>query len=187
MSDSAQQVNHEAEILFDRFARFYDSDYRNYDDDLATISQLAEEANGPILELGCGTGRVLAPLAALGFAVTGVDISPALLEIARAKVRSTESTAHTTLLHADLRTFALKSQKMALAVCTSNTLMHLTTPADQLAVLQNAYRHLDTGGMLLVDCFNPDVARLTQVSGINELADQCLDEQTNEIGRATCK
>ncbi|MFN8443604.1 MAG: class I SAM-dependent methyltransferase [Caldilineaceae bacterium] len=178
MSDSTQQVNHEAETPFDRFARFYDSDYRNYDDDLAAISQLAEEADGPILELGCGTGRVLAPLAALGFAVTGVDISSALLEVARAKVRSTESSARTTLLHADLRTFELQNKKMALAVCTSNTLMHLTTPADQLAVLQNAHRHLDTGGLLLIDCFNPDVARLTQVNGITELADQWVDEQT---------
>jgi SAM-dependent methyltransferase len=66
---------------FDAFARYYDADYRNYDADVDLILTLADEsAGGPILELGCGTGRVLLPLAdAQGHAVTGVDISPALL------------------------------------------------------------------------------------------------------------
>lgn len=179
MPETIQSPHAESARLFDRFARFYDDDYRNYDDDLAAISQLAEEADGPILELGCGTGRVLTPLATLGYPITGIDLSPALLEVARAKLRSTTPAPNATLLGGDLRTFDLPSKEFAFAVCTSNTLMHLNTPEDQLTVLRNAHRHLRPNGLLLIDCFNPDVARLNEINGVTELADQWLDEQTN--------
>lgn len=163
---------------FDRFARFYDADYRNYADDLALIADLAAEQGDPLLELGCGTGRVLVPLAAAGHTITGIDISPALLEIAQTKVRNTPHATHTTLVQADLRTFDLPSKAFAFAFCTSNTLMHLTTQAEQLAVLRNAQRHLQPGGLLLIDLFNPDLARLLAISGLTELADQWTDQTT---------
>jgi SAM-dependent methyltransferase len=51
---------------FDRFARFYDGDYRHYDEDLDLIGHYAGEHGDPILELGCGTGRVLLSLARAG-------------------------------------------------------------------------------------------------------------------------
>ena len=72
---------------FDAFAAYYDADYRHYDEDVDCILTLAEEAGGPVLELGCGTGRLLLPLAAQGHAVTGVDLSPALLAIAAASCK----------------------------------------------------------------------------------------------------
>ena len=144
---------------FDRFARFYDGDYRHYDDDLAALLDLAAESGEPILELGCGTGRVLLPLAKASHTVTGVDISPALLDLARQKLRSTHHAARITLIEADLRTFDLPQKAFAFAFCTSNTLMHLTTQADQLAVLRNAHRHLAPGGLLFIDLFNPDLPR----------------------------
>jgi SAM-dependent methyltransferase len=158
--------------IFDRFARFYDADYRHYQDDLDLILDLADQTGDPILELGCGTGRVLAPLLDVGHTITGVDISPVLLEVAREKTRNTQHATRCTLHQADLRTFDLPDKTFAFAFCTSNTLMHLTTQADQLAVLRNAHRHLRPGGLLLIDLFNPDVARLHTVNGIMELADQ---------------
>ncbi len=131
-----------------------------------------------MLELGCGTGRLLLPLAAAGFQVAGVDISPALLEIARSKLEQHQLSGKVDLQRADLRTFQLDDQRFAFAFCTSNTLMHLTTPADQLAVLHNAHHHLEEDGLLLIDLFNPDVQRLTQVQGVQELADRWIDEET---------
>ena len=163
---------------FDRFARFYDDDYRHYQDDLDLILDLADQTGDPILELGCGTGRVLLPLLKAGHTVTGVDISPALLELARTKTRNTQHVTHISLHQADLRTFDLPAKAFAFAFCTSNTLMHLNTQADQLAVLRNAYRHLRPGGFLLLDLFNPDVARLHTVNGVMELADQWDDPAT---------
>lgn len=164
--------------IFDRFAHFYDADYRHYDEDLGLLAELAAEQGDPILELGCGTGRVLVPLAAAGHTITGIDISPALLEIAQTKIRNTQYARQTTLVEADLRTFTLPTPDFAFAFCTSNTLMHLTTQADQLQVLRNTYAHLRDDGLLLLDLFNPDVARLTAVNGLMELADQWSDPAT---------
>lgn len=162
--------------IFDRFARFYDADYRNYIDDLDAILDLAAECGDPILELGCGTGRVLLPVTAAGHTITGVDISPALLEVARQKVRMAHCESQTSLVRADLRTFDLPQKNFTFAFCTSNTLMHLTTQADQLVVLRNAHRHLQPDGLLLIDLFNPDLPRLLAVNGLQELADQWADE-----------
>lgn len=180
--------------LFDAFARFYDADYRHYTDDLPLIADLADEQGDPILELGCGTGRVLIPLAAAGHTITGVDISPALLAVARGKgqaaggegreARSVVApcsallASRITLHEGDLRTFDLPAKDFAFAFCTSNTLMHLTTQADQLAVLHNTYRHLRAKGLLLIDLFNPDLARLLAVNGLTELADQWVEPET---------
>jgi SAM-dependent methyltransferase len=167
--------------LFDRFARFYDEDYRHYDDDVAAILHLAQEMDGPVLELGCGTGRLLVPLAAVGLPVTGVDISPALLAKARAKLETVPSRDQVALVEADLRTLALPQQEFAFAFCTSNTLMHLADAAGQLAVLERAAAHLRPGGLLLIDLFNPDIGRLIEVNGVTELADQWVREDGTEV------
>ena len=163
---------------FDRFARFYDADYRHYDDDLEAILELAVECGDPILELGCGTGRVLVPLAEAGHTITGIDISPALLAVARGKTRNTQWTSRITFVEADLRTFDLPQKDFAFAFCTSNTLMHLPTREEQLTVLCNAHRHLRSEGLLLIDLFNPDLPRLLATNGLQELADQWEDAET---------
>ncbi len=164
--------------MFDHFARFYDHDYRNYDDDLDGIVELALNFGGPTLELGCGTGRLLLPLAVAGCVVTGVDISPALLRVAESKLRAAGLEQHVTLVEDDLRTVDLGTDRFRFAFCTSNTLMHLTTADDQLAALCNARRHLLPGGALLIDLFNPDVPRLNQINGLQELADQWTDDRS---------
>lgn len=169
-------------VLFDRFAAYYDDDYRGYTDDVDALLELAEEAGGPVLELGCGTGRLLLPLAQAGHTLTGVDISPALLAVARRKLAQALLARQVTLVEADLRTFVLPRRDFGFAFCTSNTLMHLTTPADQLAALTNAAAHLRPGGLLMVDLFHPDIARLMEVHGLMELADQW---QTPEGGQVT--
>jgi SAM-dependent methyltransferase len=167
--------------IFDRFARFYDEDYRNYSDDVDAIVHLAQEMDGPVLELGCGTGRLLLPLSLSGLPVTGVDISPALLEQARAKLATMPQGDNVALVQGDLRVLALEQRNFAFAFCTSNTLMHLADPADQLAVLERAAAHLRPGGLLMIDLFQPDVARLLAVQGVMELADEWTREDGTEV------
>jgi ubiquinone/menaquinone biosynthesis C-methylase UbiE len=164
--------------LFDRFAQFYDNDYRDYDDDIEAIVILAAECGDPILELGCGTGRVLLPLAVARHSVTGVDVSPALLARAEEKVHKHGVAANVRLVRADLRTLDLPEKQFAFAFCTSNTLMHFTSAEEQIAVLRNAARHLRPGGRLLIDLFNPDLPRLFAVEGMMELADRWQDAQS---------
>src|SRR3954469_6923638 len=67
------------------FARFYDLEYRDYQEDVNFYLQYAlaldPEMRIPILELGCGTGRILLSLAERGFGVTGIDIPPGMLAV----------------------------------------------------------------------------------------------------------
>lgn len=168
---------------FDRFARFYDADYRQYDEDIDTIVDFAVAADGPILELGCGTGRLLLPLAHAGCQVTGIDSSPALLALARHKLARHHLQNRVTLVEADMRTFDVKAHASeagghAFAFCTSNTLMHLTTQAEQRSALRRTWQHLAPGGQLLLALFNPDVRRLVDVAGVQELADRWFDPST---------
>ena len=185
MMDEVADLNPSTDRVtdFDHFARFYDADYRNYDDDVGLILGLAELASGPILELGCGTGRLMMPAAAAGHRITGVDNSPALLQLARRKLSDQKLLEQATLVEADLGTFALNAG-FAFAFYTSNTLMHLTTQHAQLQALQNTCRHLAPGGKLFIDLFNPDVENLVEIDGVRELADEWIDP---ESGRRVLK
>ncbi len=189
-------------LAWSRIARFYDADYRHYDADLALIADLVADLHADtlpnrkppirLLDLGCGTGRVLVPLARAGEAITGVDNSPALLEVTRAKLSRAGVALgeHVELLDADLQTLALPHRDYALAFCLSNTLMHLPTQAAQLDLLRRARHHLREDGLLLLDLFNPDVARLVAAHGLMELADSWRDEQAEQdatIYTTVCK
>ncbi len=167
--------------LFDPFARFYDGDYRDYVEDLQLVTDLVQESGGPVLEMGCGTGRVLLPLAAGGVECTGIDLSPALLAVAKAKLAQANLAQRVTLIQGDMRTVDLSASVPAgfgMVCCMSNTLMHLPTQADQRMALERAYAHLRPGGWLLLDLFSPDIPRLLQVDGLQELADSWPDPDT---------
>ncbi len=181
---------------FDGFARFYDGDYRDYGDDIPLVLKTARAAGRAALELGCGTGRVLLPLAEAGCHVVGIDRSAALLAIARRKLakrgfaspaappetpgaeREAEGPWRVRLAQADMTGFQLAQRDFDFAFVVSNTLMHVTTQAGQLMALRRARRHLRAGGLLLIDLFNPDVAYLESIAGIQELADRWVDGES---------
>ena len=171
---------------FDGFARFYDGDYRDYSDDIPLVLKTARKAGRTALELGCGTGRVLLPLAEDGCHVIGLDKSAALLAIARRKLAkhgyaseaAADGPAPVRLVQADMTSFRLAERDIDFALVVSNTLMHVTTQARQLKALQCAHRHLRVGGLFLIDLFNPDVAYLEAIAGIQELADWWEDGES---------
>lgn len=157
---------------FDAFAPFYDDDYRGYCEDIPLVLETAGKAGDRALELGCGTGRVLLPLAEAGCSAIGVDASAALLAVARGKAARQGLTGRVRLEQADMMTFHLGQTQVDFACIVSNTLMHLTSWSEQLMALQCANRHLRSGGLLLIDLFNPDLPYLESISGIQELADR---------------
>jgi SAM-dependent methyltransferase len=159
---------------FDRFARFYDLDYEPFQDDVALYLGFAERTGGPLLELGCGTGRLLLPLARAGFQVTGVDLSGKMLDVARHKVAVAGLEEQVRLLQADMRHVDLP-QQFRLAFIAINSFMHLTTPEDQLAALQAWHRLLRPGGLLIVDVDNPNPQHLLEADGRVELQGRWFD------------
>ena len=72
-------------LSYDAIARYYDLSHQSLVEDIPFLLRVAAETGGPALELGCGSGRLLVPLARAGYAVTGVDNSPEML--ARAELR----------------------------------------------------------------------------------------------------
>lgn len=151
-------------IDFDRFARFYDGEYGTFDADLALYRGFAERAEGPILELGCGTGRVLLALAEAGFDVVGLDVSSAMIEIALAKAQALGVNDRVRLVQGDMRQFELEC-RFGLIYSAINSFMHLETQADQLAALRCCHRHLLPDGLLVLDLFPPHVEDLANDDG----------------------
>ena len=150
--------------LFASYARFYDLDYAGFDADQAMIQQFAARCGSPILELGCGTGRLLVPLAKQDYRLTGVDASGAMLDLARQKLNAEGLAERVTLVEQDLRCLDLKD-RFHFAFAAINSFLHLATRADQEEVLKRIHRHLVPGGLVLLDLFNPDPGRLLDARG----------------------
>ncbi len=143
---------------FDRHARFYDLEHEDYQDDLPMYAGFAAAAGGgSVLELACGTGRCLLPLAGAGSDVTGLDLSPAMLDLARRKVAAAGLDDRVRLVKADMRDFDL-GDRFGFVFIALNSLMHLQSREEQRRALACAGRHLAPGGRLVVDLFHPDVA-----------------------------
>lgn len=121
-----------------------------------------ESAGGPgrsVLELACGSGRITVPLAASGAAVTGVDLSPIMLERAAAALASSAVTAE--LIEADMRSLDLGRQ-FDTVVIAANSLLHLATRDDFARTFSAIRRHLAPGGRLVFDVFVPSAFLLSR-------------------------
>ena len=115
-------------------------------------------ANGPVLELGCGTGRVLIPIARAGVTIDGLDGSPNMLARCREKLLAEPAKVQSrvTLHEGDMRSFELRKQ-FALVTIPFRPFQHLLTVDDQLACLRSIHRHLTSEGRLILDIFNPSI------------------------------
>lgn len=158
-------------------AEFYDhvTLYRDRPD-VPFFVEAARESGGPVLEIGCGTGRVLIPTARAGIDIVGLDASPAMLDICRRELaREPESVrGRVDLVEADMRTFDI-SRRFTLVTLPFRPFQHLITVEDQLACLDAIRRHLTSGGRLILDLFNPSLEALTQPTGIESAPDSEYD------------
>jgi SAM-dependent methyltransferase len=126
----------------------------------------AKEAGGRVLEVGCGTGRILLAIARSGIAIEGLDASAEMLDRCRAKVqKESDDVRERVILHrSDARTFDI-GQQFDLVIAPFRVMQHLTTIEDQLSFLRSAARHLTPAGRLAFDVFNPDFNALVSADG----------------------
>lgn len=141
--------------------------------DVAFYVEEAKKAGGPVVELGCGTGRVLVPIARAGVEIVGVELSSAMLDLCRAKLAQEpeEVCARVELIQADMRHFAL-GRTFALATIPFRPFQHLTTVEDQLQCLECIRKHLAEDGRLIFEIFNPHLPRLVDAKQGEELEDE---------------
>jgi SAM-dependent methyltransferase len=165
-------------MSLDLIAKYYDLLYGSLDEDWSMWQTLTEQVDGPILEVGCGTGRLLLLLAEAGHILTGLDLSKVALDAAEAKIKAAGLTRRVSLRLADMRNFDLSQQNFALVLIPLNTFMHCHTIDDQLATLKAVYRHLRPGGQLVIDLFYPDPLLLAEADGRLYFESETVDELT---------
>ena len=149
---------------YQALSRYYDLFY-----DKETVGdeefwrQTAEKAKDPILELGCGTGRVTFTLAAQGREITGMDNSEAMLARARTRLatQSPDVKGKVMLCKGDMAGFDL-DVRFGLIIAPFRGFQHLLTPARQAACLAAVRDHLADDGVFVVTLFNPDLRLLAR-------------------------
>jgi SAM-dependent methyltransferase len=111
--------------------------------------------DGSALELGIGTGRIALPLAQRGIRVHGIDLSEAMV----AKLRAKPGVSDIGVTVGDFATTTVE-KRFSVAYLVFNTIMNLTTQAEQVACFQNVAAHLQPGGCFVIEVGVPDLQRL---------------------------
>lgn len=153
----------ELETFYGVIAPYYDQDYAGLLEgaDIAFYRRMAEQSGGPALEMGCGTGRVLLPVARAGIAAFGIDASEAMLDRFQALLAAepAEVRGRVSIIRGDMRSTDL-GRRFPLVFSAGNVPHSFLERRDQRAWLANARRHLAPGGSLCFDVFQPDFRRL---------------------------
>ena len=174
---------------YDSFAAVYDLFYDDFADDVEMYLGFARRTGGPILEIGSGTGRVTLALAEAGHTVVGLELSDEMRAIAQEKIEEAGQADRVRWVAGDMRRFKL-DQHFGLVIAPINTFLHNLTLDDQLATLNSIKKHLRPGGLLVLDCYNPDpthadddhrliLQRMADDPESNELAQLWLSRTTD--------
>jgi ubiquinone/menaquinone biosynthesis C-methylase UbiE len=149
---------------YDLIAPFYDIEHAEFDEDLDMYRNFAELCGGKILELACGSGRLLLPLAREGYTLTGVDTSAAMLEIARHALEKEGLTARCQLVQQDMCLLQLQ-EKYRLAMIALGSFGHVITRSRQQQALAAIRQHLSVGATFILDISNEDARYMEALSG----------------------
>jgi len=141
----------------------YDAWCRSVTEDIPWYVDLALESGGPVLEVGVGSGRIAIPTALAGVPVVGVDASPVMLDLARARAGA-HGLPQLRLVQADMRELP-DLGCFALATVPFRTLLHLHDNRDRKRVLHDLRSRLAPGGRLAFDVFHPDRRDIDETHG----------------------
>ena len=163
------------DLIYD--AHIYDGMNSNLADLPFYTKWLPKYKEAKILELCCGTGRLTIPIAKERYAITGVDFTPSML--AQAKTKALEAGLTIPFIEADIRTLDLQEQ-FDLIFIPFNSIHHLYQNDDLFQALQCVKNHLKEDGLLLFDCFNPNIRYIVEA----EKEQQQIASYTTQDGRA---
>lgn len=128
----------------------YDAENSEFEPDGPFFLSLAKQVGGSVLELGCGTGRVTVPLAREGVTITGLDVVPGMVALAREKAEGLPAE----WVVEDARSYQL-GRTFRLIFETGSVFHHMLTRADQEAYLKCVREHLDADGIFVISMFFP--------------------------------
>jgi SAM-dependent methyltransferase len=149
---------------YDSIARLYDPWSVSVREDVDFYVELARVADGSVVELGVGTGRIAIPIAAAGVQVIGVDSSRGMLEVC-AEAAALAGVAHLVDLRVgDLRNPPVR-ERVALVICPFRAFLHLHTHGERLDALRAARELLVPGGRFAFDVFAPGEGDIAETHG----------------------
>lgn len=154
----------EGGAVYEGLAGYYEWEHRGFLDDLHLYTGYAARAGDPVLDLGCGTGRLLVPMAEAGYQVTGVDSSADMLQLATPKLSRLRLDRQPRLVESDLRTMA-PGEGYRFAFSALGSFGHLPSVSDQLLALSAIARVLVPRGLLVIDLVNPSLDWLNAGDG----------------------
>ncbi|MFT3766744.1 MAG: class I SAM-dependent methyltransferase [Minicystis sp.] len=142
---------------------YYAKTYRGRVEDVRYYVDLAETAGGPVLEYGCGNGRITIPIARSGVSITGVDLSAPMLADLRARLREEPEAVRdrVTVRRGDMRAFRA-GRRFPLIICPFNAFLHLYERRDVERFLARAREHLTPKGELVFDISVPQPEELAR-------------------------
>jgi SAM-dependent methyltransferase len=165
-----------------RLARYYDLDFLDVHYDAELYQQLAQEADGPVLELGAGSGRIAIPLALAGHQVLGIDTDQAMLERGRRRWEDTRGAIEADRLSLQTGDFyGFSSEpRYGLALIAVNTFLIAEDDEARLAILTTMRRSLRPGGIAAVEVGTPDETELARFDGRRQHEWLRIDPETGE-------
>jgi SAM-dependent methyltransferase len=148
------------------FPSLYHCHHQNFIEDLPFWKTLARWQGDPILELGCGTGRVLIPLAQDGHTVYGIDNSPAMLAFLKQRIpNELEPRIH--LLETDMIDFQIEAEfRLVLLPCNTYSSFEAQ---ERSKLLTCVFQHLKPGGVFAVSMPNPNLLASLQTNAESEV------------------
>ncbi|TCS92847.1 class I SAM-dependent DNA methyltransferase [Hazenella coriacea] len=141
---------------------YYDWTSPGLERDVTYYVELAKESGGPVLELGCGTGRISLAIAKEGIPVVGVDLSAPMLKKAEKKASEMGLLSHVRFLEADMTQLDLEEQ-FPLIIIPYRSFLHLLTVRDQINCLKRVRKHLSDEGVFAFNIFVPWIEDLHQM------------------------
>lgn len=173
---------------YDEIADYYDVEHRDFLDDAELYLQFIEAAGDPVLEFGCGTGRILTEIARAGYQVTGIDNSSSMLEVARRRLKRLGLESAVTLVEGSSEQLNLvPSETFGVVVIAIDTLLHARTREGQIAMLRNAWQALDPRGQLIVDVLHATPTRLLAMDGSLTLAGSWILSDGSRLDKITAQ
>ena len=154
---------------------FYDQWSSHMTEDVPFYVRHALAADGPIVEIGVGNGRIAIPVAQAGQRVIGIDVSDAMLIEGARRAAKAGVADKLTWLNADMRTF-VADPPVSLVTIPFRAFLHLLTTDDQLKALNAINASLKPGGRLICNFFTPDPAKVASLDGQRKLQTTYTDE-----------
>ena len=176
MSDS-----HDSRQFYNTIARYYDAENEFMTADLELYSTLADDVGDPILDIGCGTGRVTFSLAIGGHRVTGLDTSKEMLARGQRRLdHRTDLRDLVTFIEGNALDYRLP-EKYKLILLAYNALMHFSEISDQHRLLKHLAAALDEGGLLVIDLPNAGETFATLDDGAVTLERSFIEPESGHL------